>query len=99
VPQGVQPLAQLLSVPSTSVPLGSAAVFISAWPAAGPWRVIGVLPWMRRLYGEPATWAQLPSLLRLTWTTLTPWAACALRAFSKVKGAIQSAGSVPASMA
>ena len=30
------PLAQLFSVPSTVRPVGSAAVFISACPAAGP---------------------------------------------------------------
>jgi hypothetical protein len=30
------PLAQLLKVPSTRRPLGSAAVFSSVWPATGP---------------------------------------------------------------
>ena len=36
------PLAQLFSVPSTVRPAGSAAVFISAWPAAGPLTANGV---------------------------------------------------------
>ena len=42
------PLAQLLKVPSTVRPSGSAAVFISAWPAAGPAMRIGVSAVMRR---------------------------------------------------
>ena len=36
VPQGVLPPAQLLSTPKTSVPVGSALVFIRSCPAAGP---------------------------------------------------------------
>ena len=39
---GVRLLAQLLSVPSTSVPEGSAAVLSRSLPAAGPERVMGV---------------------------------------------------------
>jgi hypothetical protein len=48
VPQGVLPEAQLFSVPSTRRPPGSAAVFISACPAAGPPMANGVVAVMRR---------------------------------------------------
>ena len=49
VPQGVTPPEQLSSVPSTSVPVGSAEVFRSSWPAAGPVILIFVVAEMRRL--------------------------------------------------
>jgi hypothetical protein len=48
VPQGVPALAQLLKVPRTVRPAGSAAVFISAWPAAGPPSDMGVVAVKRR---------------------------------------------------
>ena len=48
----MKPIAQLLNVPRTAVPVGSAAVCRSAWPAAGPVKVMGVLAVMRRAKAE-----------------------------------------------
>jgi len=49
VPQGVNPPEQLFSVPVTVRPVGSAAVFNDALPAAGPVTANGVSAVMRRL--------------------------------------------------
>jgi len=49
VPHGVTPPAQLLSMPRTRRPVGSAAVFSRSLPAAGPDSRIGVSAVMRRL--------------------------------------------------
>ena len=68
VPHGVKPIAQLLNVPSTAVPVGSAAVCSSGWPAAGPVMVIGVVAVMRR---ANARWAHdLPPAVDLRRTSM-----------------------------
>jgi hypothetical protein len=48
VPHGVIPPPQLLSVPSTVVPVGSAEVASSSLPAAGPVNSNAVVAVMRR---------------------------------------------------
>ena len=48
VPQGVVPPAQLLIIPFTVRPAGSAVVFSRSEPAAGPDKVITVSAVMRR---------------------------------------------------
>ena len=50
MPHGVVPPAQLLRVPSTVVPLGSALVRSRSSPEAGPSRVKAVSMWTRRLW-------------------------------------------------
>ncbi len=85
VPQGVMPPAQLLSVPMTCLPVGSALVFIRSWPAAGPSMTIGVLSGvMRRLYLESSTGAHLPSEPRAISMTVPPWAAISMSTSSRV---------------
>jgi len=54
VPQGVSPPAQLFSVPSTLVPVGSAAVVSSGDPAAGPVSLKTDCAVRRRLYRLPS---------------------------------------------
>jgi hypothetical protein len=49
VPQGVTPPAQLLTMPRTLRPVGSAEVAMRGWPAAGPVIAIGVSPVTRRV--------------------------------------------------
>src|SRR5262245_59244557 len=73
VPHGVRPTAQLLSMPSTLVPLGSAPVLNLSWPAAGPEKRISVSPVMRRAYLELGTTAHLPPVF-LTSSTVPPCA-------------------------
>src|SRR5690606_26773856 len=90
VPQGVKPLAQLFSVPRTTVPFGSALVFIRAWPEAGPLIRIGVLPVMRRLYFELRTISHLLRCWRM-WITEAPCAFCAFSTLSAVHGSMNSA--------
>jgi hypothetical protein len=91
------PLAQLFSVPSTVRPSGSASVFISTCPAAGPLTAIGVLAVYRRAYFDGRTISQRPSF-RATSITATPWAACALRTFSAVQLFLPSGNSSPSSV-
>ena len=81
MPQGVQPWAQPLQVPSTRRPSGSAAVRMSAWPAAGPAMRQGERAVRRRAYGEGRTRRQAPSF-NSTSTTETPTAFWAFVTFS-----------------
>ncbi|CPU67759.1 Uncharacterised protein [Mycobacteroides abscessus] len=55
MPHGVVPPAQLLSVPSTRVPDGSATVLTRSDPATGPVRRNSVVRCTRRLYRLSAT--------------------------------------------
>ena len=83
VPHGVCPPAQLFSVPSTRVPVGSAVVRVRG-PTAGPRSSNGVVAVMRRLY-EPMTGSRPPSPGRLaSSTTVRPWAAHAISTCSRV---------------
>ena len=91
------PLAQLLSVPSTRRPGGSAAVRSSAWPAAGPPIAIGVEAVMRRAHGDGRTICQR-SPLRSTSITETPCAACDLRTLSALQVFMPSGCSRPSSV-
>lgn len=84
MPQGVSPPAQLLRVPATWVPVGSAEVLRRSAPAAGPTRVIGVVPVRRRLYAESRTGSQAPSPVCLISTMLTPWASSSTATISAV---------------
>jgi len=63
---GVLPPAQLLTVPSTLRPAGSADVLSSSWPAAGPEISIAVLALMRRANLLPSTAFHAPS-----WRTIS----------------------------
>ena len=83
VPHGVRPPAQLLSMPKTLAPLGSAAVRNLSCPAAGPEMRISVSPVMRRTYLELATTAHLPAVLR-TSSTEPPCAIISTSAISFV---------------
>ena len=57
------------------MPVGSAEVFISAWPAAGPEISISVLAVMRRLSGLSATIDHLPSF---SMTSTIEWPIAAM---------------------
>ena len=84
VRHGVTPPAQLLSVPSTVRPSGSALVRTRASPAAGPVRVIGVVAVIRRL-AAPITGVSRPDAgSRSTVTTDMPWAAMPMATCSGV---------------
>ena len=83
VPLQVRPLLVLpVAVEPVAVMLNS-TVFISAWPAAGPDTVIGVLAVRRRPSGELFTTLHLP-LRRRNSAMDTPCAACDLRHLSMV---------------
>ena len=95
------PAAQLFSVPSTVRPAGSAAVRISAWPAAGPPTANGVLAVKRRAWRDGRTSCQpvsLPWSTRAISITETPCAACALRTFSADQSASPPGCSRPSSV-
>ena len=51
MPHGVIPPAQLPKVPSGEVPAGSAEVWSSSWPRAGPTSSKGVSAVIRRFSG------------------------------------------------
>ncbi len=91
------PVAQLPCVPSTRRPAGSAAVLISAWPAAGPPMANGVSAVKRRAYRDGRTICQRPSLSS-TSITETPCAAWLLATFSAVHGCMPPACSRPSSV-
>ncbi len=75
VPQGVRPPEQLLNVPRTLVPVGSAEVLRKSEPAAGPVSTNSVVPVMRRLY-RPICGVNRPDPFSpLTSTTDSPCAA------------------------
>jgi hypothetical protein len=88
VPHGVTPPAQLLSVPTTSRPAGSAAVRTNGDPATGPVnRKVVDSAVIRRLYRRPPwrTGVQLPVRpTRSSSTTDMPCAAIAVRSCSTV---------------
>ena len=87
VPHGVVPPAQLLSVPSTVRPAGSAFVRTSAEPAAGPVSRNGVIAVIRRFWraSRGGTRVHRPDvLLRRSSTTDMPWAAIVTRICSGV---------------
>ena len=90
-------LAQLLNVPSTVRPSGSAAVFMRAWPAAGPPIAIGVVAVKRLAYHDGRTICHSP-LLSSTSITATPCAACAFFTFSALQVFRPSGCSRPSSV-
>ena len=52
MPQGVVPLAQLLTVPRTRLPSGEYLVFTASVRATGPEKAMSVSVWTRRLKVE-----------------------------------------------
>jgi hypothetical protein len=85
VPHGVMPPAQLLRVPTTRVPVGSAVVFIRSCPAAGPDNRIRVSSAvMRRAYRLSGTTVHVPAAFRRISMTEAPWAAISTSTSSRV---------------
>ena len=91
------PLAQLFKVPSTRVPVGSAAVRIMGWPAAGPPTAKGVSIVTRRAWREGRTMDQTPRFIS-TSITDSPCAIWLLRTFSAVQGVMPPTCSSPSSV-
>ncbi len=78
------PPAQLLIVPMTFVPVGSADVRMRGWPAAGPEMAIGVSSAvMRRAYLLSGTSRHLPSCFLISMTE-PPWQAISMSTISLV---------------
>ncbi len=98
MPHGVVPPAQLLSVPSTTVPVGSSWVRSRGEPAAGPLKVIGVLTVIRRFSGAPTTYCHGSRLRpRASSTTDMPCAAMPMRRCSASCSGLVAGGNMTSS--
>jgi hypothetical protein len=92
VPHGVDPPAQLFSVPSTVVPVGSAKVRTYSEPAAGPESRMGVVAVIRRFRLRRSAWRHRPERpTRCSSSTEMPRAAMAICFCASVVGAASDA--------